>query len=274
MREGSVYLVEAAPVMRAVTFPEPRGNLLRMPIMRIPVLLVAAAALACAADVKDFSKTVPLDAQGRFSLDTYKGSIHIAVWDQPRAEIQARIEADPGWRAMPVDDVEIRVDGLSSDVHVKTDYHRHFEDGNLPLVHYTIHIPRTASLRVKDYKSDSEITGVEGEIEFDTYKGTAHIDGIQSALTLETYKGNVRAIFTRFAAASRMNTYKGSIDVSLPRASAFDLSSNTHRGGFDCDFPRTIHATRDLGNVSGAVNGGGPLLRVSSYRGNIRLRSI
>jgi hypothetical protein len=246
-----------------------------MPIMRTSVLFVAVAALACGAAVKDFSKTVPLDAKGRFSLDTYKGSIHIAAWDQPRAEISARIEAEPGWRSMPVEDVEIRVDALSSDVRVKTEYLRHvFDDGNLPLVHYTIHIPRGASLRVKDYKSDSEISGVQGEIEFDTYKGTAHIEGIQNALTLETYKGNIRAIFTQFAQNSRMNTYKGTIDVSLPRASAFDLHSTTHRGALDCDFPRTIHATRDLRSMDGAVNGGGPLLRVSSYRGNIRLRAI
>ncbi len=246
-----------------------------MPIMRIPALFLALAALGCAADVKDFSKTVPLDAKGRFSLDTYKGSIHIAVWDQPQAEIQARIEAEPGWRSMPVDDVEILVDALSSDVHVKTEYHRHFsDDGNLPLVHYTIHIPRGASLRVKDYKSDSEISGVQGEIEFDTYKGTAHLEGIQSALTLETYKGTIRAIFTHFAQASRMNTYKGTIDVSLPRASAFDLHSSTRRGAFDCDFPRTIHTTRDLRSMDGTVNGGGPMLNVSSYRGNIRLRAI
>jgi len=245
--------------------------------MRIPALLIATAALLSAADVKDFSRTVPLDAKGRFSLDTYKGSIRITAWDQPRAEIRARIEQDPdgGWRSMPVDDVDILVDASSSDVRVKTDYRHHFDEGNLPLVHYTIRIPRGASISVKDYKSEAEVSAVQGDVEYRTYKGTARIEGIAGALTLDTYKGDVRAIFTRFAGPSRVTTYKGTIELSLPRDSHFDLrTSFGRRAGFDCDLPRTIHSTRQQSESQGAVNGGGPALRISSYRGDIRVRGI
>jgi hypothetical protein len=243
--------------------------------MRIPALLLAAAAFLSAADVKDFSKTVPLEAKGRFSLDTYKGSIRIAVWDQPRAEIRAHIETDFGWHAIPADEVEIRVDAFAGDVRVKTDYLHHFENGTLPLVHYDIHLPRGASLRVKDYKSESQISGVQGEIEFESYKGTARIEGIQGAFDLNTYKGDIRAILTRFSAPGKVNTYKGGIDLSLPSSSAFEIHANLERhAGFECDFPRTIHSTGRLSHVDGAVNGGGAALHVTSYRGNIHLRSI
>jgi hypothetical protein len=253
------------------------GTKLRMPDMRISLLLIAAAALLPAADVKDFSKSVPLDAKGRFSLDTYKGSIRITAWDQPQAEIRARIEVDPGWHDLPVEDVEIRVDGSSGNVRVKTEYRRHFafDEGNLPLVHYTIRMPRGASLDVKDYKSESEISGVQGDFEFDTYKGTARIEGIQGAFGLNTYKCDIRAIFARVGGPSRIKTYKGTIDVSLPRASSFELRADLERKAeFDCDFPRTIHSTRHESSFESVVNGGGPALRVSSYRGNIRLRGI
>lgn len=150
-----------------------------MRIMRIFALVLAGAVLLAAAGVKDFSKTVPLDGKGRFTLDTYKGSIHITAWDQPQAQIQARIEEDPGWRAMPVEDVEIRVDASGGEVRVTTDYRRQFwTDGNLPFVHYTIRVPRGAALRIKDYKSESDISGVQGELEFETYKGRARIEDI------------------------------------------------------------------------------------------------
>lgn len=241
--------------------------------MRISVLAFLAAALLSAADVKDFSKTVPLDAKGHFSLDTFKGSIHITAWDRPQAEIRARIQADTGWDAVPADDVEIRADAMSSDVRVKTDYHH--QNGTLPLVYYTIQIPRGASLRVKDYKSESDISGIQGDIEFNTYKGTARLDGIQGAFDGETYKGDIRAIFARFSGPGRVETYKGSIDMSLPRSSAFELHAELERRAeFDCDFPRTIHTSRRQSHMEGAVNGGGPSLRVESYRGKIRLRSI
>ena len=245
--------------------------------MRIPALIVAAAALLSAADVKDFSKTVSLDPKGRFSLDTYKGSIRITAWDQPQAEIRARIEEDWGFHSVPVEDVEIRVDESAGNVRVKTDYHQHFSftEGSLPLVHYTIRVPRGASLQVKDYKSDSEISGVQGEVGFETYKGTARIEGIQGAFDLNTYRGDIRAIFARFAGPSRIDTYKGTVDISLPRSSAFEIRADLQRHAeFDSDFPRTIHSTRRESEVQGAVNGGGPALRVKSYKGNIRLRGI
>lgn len=243
--------------------------------MRIFALVFFLAALASAADVKDFSKTAPLNAKGRFTLDTYKGSIRISAWDQPQAEIRARIVAEPGWHSMPVEDVEILVDSFGGDVRVKTEYHRHFNEDNLPRVEYTIRVPRGANLRIKDYKSDSDISGVQGNVEFETYKGTARLDGGAGVFDLSTYKGEIRGNFSRYAGPSRIDTYKGTIDISLPRSSAFELRSSLSRhADLNCDFPRTIHSTHHERSIDGAVNGGGAPLDVRSYRGNIRLRSL
>lgn len=244
-------------------------------MMRTALCVLAAATLLSAADVRDFHQTVPLDPTGRFSLDTFKGSIHITAWDEPQAEIQARIVADEtGWFAVPVDDVEIRVDHTPGSVHVKTDYRRNkFIEGDLPSVEYTIRVPRKAALSIKDYKSESDIAGVEGAIEFETYKGTARLDGLRSGLRLNTYKGDVRAVFAQFAGPSRVDTFKGSVELSIPRSAAFDLDSRMdRRAGLDSDFPRTIRSTRDR-EYHGSVNGGGPELRVSSFKGTIRLRA-
>ncbi len=249
-------------------------------IMRL-LCLLAAATLLNAADVKEFHKTVPLDPAGRFSLDTYKGSIRITAWDQPQAEIQARIVADPfGWFAGSVDDVEIRVDNSAGEVRVKTDYHQHvFMEGNLPNVEYTIHVPRHVALRVKDYKSDSDVTGVEGAVDFETYKGAVRLNGLRGALHLTTYKGNVHAVFASFTGASSVETYKGEIDLSMPRSAGFDLSAKLERRAtLDSDFPRTVHSSAHErgyhGSMNFAANGGGPELRVNSFKGTIRLRSV
>lgn len=247
-----------------------------MTIMRTLAILVSAASLACAADSKEFRKTVPMDANGRFTLDTYKGSIHITSWDQPQADIQARIVEDPGWYTMRVEDVEIRVDGSGSNVRVKSDYRRHWgwTEGNLPFVYYTIRVPRGASLTVEDYKSESDIAGVQGDVEFHTYKGVARLAGLERGLTLKTYKGDVRATFVKFTNRTHVDTYRGTIDLSVPRSSAFEIRAQFERRvDFDCDFPRTINTTRHESEIRSAVNGGGPELRLTSYRGSIRLRA-
>ena len=49
--------------------------------------------------------------------------------------------------------------------------------------------------------------------------------------------------------------------------------SGERRVTFDSDFPRTIHTTRRDAEFRSVVNGGGPELRVTSYRGDIRLRA-
>jgi hypothetical protein len=239
-------------------------------------LLCTTTALVLASDVKDFQRTVPLDAKGRFSLDTYKGSIRITAWDQPQAEIRAHIVTDPGWQSQPVEDVDIRVDNSGGSVRVKTEYRTHFSffEGSLPLVHYTIRVPRGASLSIKDYKSESEISAVEGDVEFETYKGTARLEGLRGALQLNTYKGDVRAVFAAFSNRSHLDTYKGTIDVSIPHSAAFEIQASLERhADFVCDFPRTIRTTRHESEFHSAVNGGGPALRVTSYRGTIRLRA-
>ncbi|HML16107.1 MAG TPA: hypothetical protein VK419_03740 [Bryobacteraceae bacterium] len=240
--------------------------------------LVFAASLLSAADVKNFSKTVPLDANGRFSLDTYKGSIRISAWDRPQVDVEARIVADTsGSFVVPVEDVEIRVEGGGASARVKTDYRKRgslFHEGSLPFVHYTIRLPRGASVQVKDYKSESEIAGVEGDVEFETYKGTARLDGLRRTLHLSTYKGDIRAIFAAFTAASRVDTYKGTVDLSVPRNASFDLEADLERRAtLDCAFPVTIRSSREGSRFRTGVNGGGAELRVSSYRGDIRLRA-
>ena len=245
--------------------------------MRTLVILLSAS-LSFAASTKDFSRTVPLDAHGRFSLDTYKGSIHITTWDQPQAEIAAHIVEDTGLNPMPADDVNIVVDAYSGAVRVKTDYRRHrsswWNEGTLPNVHYTIRIPRGASLTVEDYKSESDISGVQGDVEFHTYKGTARLNGLERAATLKTYKGDIRAVFAKFNSRTAVDTYKGSIDLSIPHSAGFEIDGHLERrADFQCDFPRTLRTTSRERSFRSTVNGGGGELHVTSYRGTIRVRS-
>jgi hypothetical protein len=249
---------------------------------RATLTILLFGSLVSAADFKEFKRTVPMEGNGRFSLDTYKGSIRISAWDQPQVDIQARIVADPsGWFPEPVEDVEIRVDSSAGSVRVKTEYRReHWSlvEGNSPSVNYTIRVPRHASLSIKDYKSETDISEVQGAVEFDTYKGTARLAGLRGGLDLKTYKGDIRASFASFSARSHVDTYKGAIDLTMPRASAFEMHAELERhASLDCDFPRTLRSDRGQRDrhqeMRSTVNGGGPELRITSYRGSIRVRA-
>ncbi|MGE5277993.1 MAG: hypothetical protein ACM3SU_13430 [Acidobacteriota bacterium] len=241
-----------------------------------------AAAAAAGADFKEVRRTVPLDPDGRVSIETFKGSIDVTAWDRPEVEALARIEPDEQGRyqAEKVRQTEVRIEGSGRNVRIESDYRRvrrHgflgvFGDPTLPFVRYTIKLPRAARLAVKDYKSESRISGLGGGLDFDTYKGRVTLADLEGPVRLQTYKGDVRAGFARFA-ASRFETYKGEIAIVLPRGTAFDLDSDVgRRGSLSTDFEMAVRAS-DGGRRRGPVNGGGPSLDLETHRGTFRIRA-
>src|ERR1039458_6341617 len=57
------------------------------------VLTVLLAASPAVAD-RTISKTLPLAADGKVTIDTYKGSIRVTPWDRAEVAVEARIVPD------------------------------------------------------------------------------------------------------------------------------------------------------------------------------------
>ena len=262
---------------------------------RFLFVLLSAAVLTLstlAQEIREISKTVPLNSDGRLTIDTYKGSITITTWDKKEVEIYAKIEPDEQlWSDDEEEDVkntEIRISGSTSEVRVKSDYdglRRHrggfwgmFGENNIsmPFVHYTIKMPRTAQLHIKDYKSKTKISDLRADVELNTYKGEVEISNLEGSVDLETYKGEVDVVFSKLAGGSRFETYKGDIRISLPKKTGFELDSDFgRRTDFTSDFDvqtRYHDRKRREADYFGVVNGGGPRLQLKSEKGTFRLR--
>lgn len=265
---------------------------------KIPALVAAgvlAAGIAAASPDtqkgetrREVRKTLPLDATGRLEISTYKGSVTVTVWDRPEAEITATIEPD-GYDSeseRKVAQTDVRIEGGGASIRVKSDYDRvrdhHLftwfgNSGSLPFVRYTIRMPATARLAIEDYKSDTRVAGLKADLKFHTYKGTGRIEGLDGAADVDTYKGEIELAFARYSRSSRLETYKGRFDVTLPRDSRFELDADGgRRGEVDSDFAVASHRSsrREGESARGSVNGGGPALRFESTRGSLRLRGV
>ncbi len=273
-------------------FPDREGLfVMKQSNLILPVLILALALVspAIAQETREVKKSGSFGPNGRIYVDTYKGSIDILPWDKSEIEIHAVVEADGNDRDSreQVHDTEIRIDLSSISARIKTEYdrarRRHHGflglfDGSsdaLPFVHYTIRVPKTTRVVIKDYKSKTTIDGLQGDVELDTYKGEVAIGRLSGALDLTTYKGEVRVGFANLAGRSRVETYKGEIELSLPKGKGFDLDANVGRHArltSDFEQVRDRDADRRRGyEVRTSVNGGGPLLRVKTDRGSVRL---
>jgi len=236
-------------------------------LLRCLVLIATAVGILAAADSKDIHRTFPLDSRGHVTIDTYKGSIRVSTWDRNEIDVVVRIEEDGDVFAQSIKRADVRFDALPSDVRITSDNQSPFflVDGVAPLYHYTIHMPRTASLRIKDYKSESEVSDLAGELQVQTYKGSLQLRNHAGGLIVNTYKGDIRAEFAAVTASSRIETYKGMVDLRMPRDSRFDLHTNLGRkANLDSDFARYLTASNSRG---------GPELRLKSYKGEFRLRA-
>lgn len=246
-------------------------------LFRCFVFIATAAGLLSAADSKDIHRTFPLDSRGHVTIDTYKGSIRVSTWDRNEVDVAVRIEEDGDVFAQPIKRADVRFDASPSDVRITSDSQwSFFLDGVAPLYQYTIRMPRTASLRIKDYKSESDVSNLAAELQYDSYKGSLALQNHAGGLTVNTYKGDIRAEFAAVTAPIRIDTYKGNVDLRMPRDSRFDLKTDLGRRGGDPDndFARYVRTSswRDRVHRS-QVNGGGPEVRVRSYKGEFRLRA-
>jgi hypothetical protein len=251
------------------------------------VFALLLAARAGADDGREIRRAMPLDPDGRVSIETYKGSVTVTGWDQPRVEILARIEPDgtDSSQAEKVRLTEVDIEASGKAVRIRSDYSRvksrsfwsHFgedDQGTLPFVRYTVRMPRRGSFQLKDHKSRIGVSGLDGDVDLNSYKGIVELADLPG-VRLKTYKGEVRARFDRFERDSSFETYKGDILVELPARAGFDLEADTgRRGDLDNDFGLTAASDRDDrdGRYRGPVNGGGPNLRLETYKGRFRIR--
>ncbi len=254
----------------------------------ISLLLLISATAAMAGDTRVVKKQVDLRADGRVSLDTFKGTVRVRTWNQPKVEIVATIAPDPSGekQAERVELTEIRISSSSGHVDIESDYSEASRvreglfgalfgvtGGTMPFVHYEITMPATASLEIEDHKSDIDIAALSGDLEIETHKGTAKVTSHSGAIRVETHKGDIDVDFTSIPRSSRLDTYKGTITLRIPAAARFDVAANfdDDDADFRSDFQMSIERTGDEASVNARVNGGGPAIRIETHKGSVQI---
>lgn len=256
--------------------------------MRTAVCLFvfAGAALVCAQSVehRDVNRTVPFAADGLLTVENHKGAIHITTWDRAEVEIQARIQPAPGGPMNPrrFAATDVVIEGGGSALQVRTKYPDwesccSSDEGNNPEVRYTIRMPRSGRLNIRDHRSEIEVADLAGALDINTHRGTVKVTRLSGPLQLTTHSGEATIEFARFAGGSSVDTHSGTIQLLLPRNSGFELEADTDRhASLATDFTVMTRAQgrRDGSSMHGSVNGGGPALRITSHRGDIKVRGM
>jgi hypothetical protein len=117
---------------------------------------------------------------------------------------------------------------------------------------------------------------VTGPAELSTSGGSIKIEAAESPLRAHTSGGSVRAgINGALKDECSLSTSGGSVRVTLDKTAAFRLEASTSGGHVDAEgLTITLEkSSRDRSRLAGAVNGGGPLLKLRSSGGSITIRT-
>jgi hypothetical protein len=155
----------------------------------------------------DFSKTLPLKAGERFSLENVNGGVTIATWKEDKVEIKAvktarRYQED-------LDKVEIRVDEGAGSVSVKAVWPKFPRRANVSL-EFTVMVPEGVDLdKVGTVNGGVVITGRYGRLFVGTTNGSVSINDASGALEAGTTNGEVR-----------VSRFEGRIEGGRPTATS------------------------------------------------------
>ena len=137
-------------------------------------------------------------------------------------------------------------------------------------------------LEIEDVRGDVSVSSDRGHVEVEDVEGSVVAKTDSGRIEIEELYGSVHAFSGRggieveFAGkpSGSIETARGSIEIEVPRTASFQLEARTDRGRIELDDlgDAEDEAVEEQGRrrqISRAVNGGGPTLRLRTRRGEI-----
>jgi len=240
---------------------------------------IAAAVLALlltlpaqAEVTQEFHKTVPLNADGRVSLNNINGDVEITGWSRNEVQIDAVKSARDQQR---LDEAQIEINGSGNSVEIETHYPSHRWANNDPAsVHYTLHVPQNARIDKIDLVNGAlTVQKLSGEIKANLVNGKLRASDLAGSADLATVNGTVEANYTSLNNVRdiKLESVNGSVDLLLPQSPNAEVEASTVNGGISTDFPLTIKGHWIGKNMSGTLGNGGVHIELSNVNGHIHV---
>jgi hypothetical protein len=131
-----------------------------------------------------------------------------------------------------------------------------------------------AKVRLSTSGGNVDVGHIAGPAVLKTSGGDVKVETVDNTLTAETSGGDVRAGFSgTLKGDCELETSGGTVRAEVQKGVGFQLDASTSGGEVDASgLTITIdHGGSGKSSLSGAVNGGGPLLRLHSSGGDIKI---
>lgn len=110
-----------------------------------------------------------------------------------------------------------------------------------------------------------------GDVRAETGSGSVHLHGVNGGLKASTGSGDIE-VEGQPTTDWKLSTGSGSIQMALGNGAKFNLVADTGSGSVNVSQPISMQGSLNRHHISGAVNGGGPLIHANTGSGDITIR--
>lgn len=249
------------------------------------MLFVLTAAPACVVDgplggqaSDEWVRTYDLPPAGTLELRNRNGLIEVDGVDAPTVEVRAerivKSTSDDAAREI-LGRLRISEDVQPDHVRIETEGLDGLVIGVSTEVRYHVRAPRALALDLHTSNGGIRLSGLEGAVVARTTNGGITGTDLAGGVEARTTNGGLRVDFARVGDDSiDLRATNGGVVLGLPETAAADLSLSATNGGVSVTglpFEATGEQTRR--RMKGRLNGGGPLIELSTTNGGVRVRN-
>jgi len=209
------------------------------------------------------------------------GGIAVKGWDQNSVLVRARLEAwagsDAEARALLS---QVRVEaggGRIRAVGPESNPSRPWDEGQYWAVSFEVFTPWNTDLKLESHNGGLTISDVRGRIELESHNGGVKLARVAGDISGSTHNGGIQVELEGNMWDGRqleLSTHNGGVTLSVPASFSANVETRTNRGRVDSDFPISVRGRIDESNLNFNIGSGGPLIKLSTHNGRIRLRRM
>ena len=265
----------------------------------LAAVLAASAALgqaeaqrAAPAQMQPETINIPLSRPGEpMSLRIDILSARIEVIGEERKDVELKVTLSAGRRKIVTPSGAKMLAGGGAGLEISERDNRVNVDSELPTSAITIvaRVPRRAKLDLSTInESEIVVRDIVGDLQLENVNGPITATNITGSVIAESVNNPITVGLSGVAsgAATSLSSLNGDITLTLPAAARAELHLDTAQGEITSDFELDIKPSKPLierkegrGGVSvrmedvivAAVNGGGPVIRVKTLNGGIKI---